>query len=53
MLENDDNLIAAATAREAKLAPYKIAGSIVTFGTYPQTAEGTDLTPIEWIVLDV
>ena len=27
--------------------------NIVTFGTYPQTAEGTDKTPIEWIVLDV
>ena len=30
-----------------------IAGSIVTFGRYPQTAEGTDETPIEWIVLKV
>ena len=29
------------------------AGSIVTFGRYPQTAEGTDETPIEWIVLEV
>ena len=29
------------------------AGDIVTFGRYPQTAEGTDETPIEWIVLDV
>ena len=27
-------------------------GSVVTFGTYPQTKEGTDQTPIEWIVLD-
>lgn len=27
-------------------------GDIVTFGTYPQTAEGNDQTPIEWIVLD-
>lgn len=26
-------------------------GSYVTFGTYPQTAEGTDETPIEWLVL--
>lgn len=24
----------------------------VFFGTYPQTAEGTDRTPIEWIILD-
>ena len=29
------------------------AGDIVNFGRYPQTAEGTDQTPIEWIVLDV
>lgn len=28
-------------------------GSIVTFGTYPQTESGTDRTPIEWQVLDV
>ena len=27
-------------------------GDIITFGTYPQTKEGTDQTPIEWIVLD-
>lgn len=29
------------------------AGDTVIFGTYPQTAEGDDETPIEWIVLDV
>ena len=29
------------------------AGSTVQFGTYPQTAEGTDHTPIDWLVLDV
>ena len=28
-------------------------GDIITFGTYPQTSEGTDQTPIEWIVLDI
>ncbi len=39
-------------ASEAKLAPYKTIGSIVTFGIYPQTTGGTDQTPIEWIVLD-
>ena len=27
-------------------------GNIITFGTYPQTAAGTDKTPIEWLVLD-
>ena len=26
-------------------------GNTVTFGTYPQTASGTDRTPIEWIIL--
>ena len=26
-------------------------GKTITFGTYPQTAEGTDSTPIEWLVL--
>ena len=29
------------------------AGDVITFGHYPQTAAGTDQTPIEWIVLDV
>ena len=28
-------------------------GSIIKFGTYPQTAAGTDKTPIEWLVLDI
>ena len=28
-------------------------GDTVTFGTYPQTAQGRDKTPIEWLVLDV
>ena len=28
-------------------------GDHVFFGTYPQTADGTDSTPIEWRVLDV
>ena len=42
----------ATAAREAKLAPYKSVGGIVTFGTYPQTASGSDKTPIEWLVLD-
>ena len=28
-------------------------GDIVIFGHYPQTAEGTDQPPIEWIVLEV
>ena len=41
-----DNGIAA--AREAKFT----VGNYVEFGTYPQTASGTDKTPIEWLVLD-
>ncbi len=28
-------------------------GEYITFGHYPQTAAGTDRTPIEWLVLDV
>ncbi len=43
---------AAAAAEEAKYEPYQTAGSVVVFGAYPQAAEGTDRTPIEWIVLD-
>jgi hypothetical protein len=27
-------------------------GGILTFGTYPQTADGTDKTPIQWRVLE-
>ena len=54
LLETNDNLAAAAVAaaRDAKLAPYKEVGGIVTFGIYPQTEAGTDQMPIEWIVLD-
>ena len=40
-----DNEIAAAL--EAKFT----VGNYVEFGTYPQTASGTDSTPIEWLVL--
>lgn len=28
-------------------------GQIVKFGHYPQTASGTDSTPIEWIIVDI
>ena len=31
---------------------FKTVSNTVTFGTWPQTAAGTDETPIEWIVLD-
>ncbi|MBO5570219.1 MAG: hypothetical protein J6A79_14965 [Clostridia bacterium] len=52
LLKTDQNLLAAAAAREAKLKSCKTVGSTVTFGTYPQTSGGADNTPIEWIVLD-
>ncbi len=41
---HDDNL-ASAPHRSAK------PGEIVTFGSYPQTADGADRTPIKWRVL--
>ena len=40
-----------ATEGEPLKKPVKV-GDIITFGCYPQTASGTDSTPIEWIVLD-
>ena len=48
----NEKIAAAAAAREEKLKPYKTIGSVVTFGTYPQTGEENDETPIEWLVLD-
>ena len=46
-------------AKEAAVTPGHVSslpsikeGYIIAFGTYPQTKEGTDQTPIEWIVLD-
>ena len=45
-------LFAAAAAAGEDAAEIR-AGDYVTFGSYPQTAEGTDRTPIEWLVLDV
>lgn len=34
------------------LAQNKKPGDIITFGSYPQTADGTDKTPIQWRVLN-
>ena len=51
LLTSDQNLVAAARRKES-LKLLKTLGSIVAFGTYPQTTGGTDATPIEWIVLD-
>ena len=51
LLQNDDNL--AASAREMKLAPYRILGNTVVFGRYEQdnnTVNGSEA--VEWIVLD-
>ncbi len=45
--------LAAAAAREAKLAPFRTVGGYVTFGSYEQdnnTSNGKE--PIEWLVLD-
>ena len=47
LLAEDDNMMAAAAARNAKFT----VGNYVTFGTYPQTKAGKDATPIEWLVL--
>ena len=41
-----------ALAREAKRQSFQTVGNTVLFGAYPQTEEGGDNTPIEWIVLD-
>jgi hypothetical protein len=40
--------------RESITAPYQSAkpGDIITFGTYPQTADGSDRMPIRWRVLE-
>ena len=57
LLKKDDHLlaaVAAVAAHEAKLAPYKTVGSIVTFGQYEQDNNtGNGPEEIEWIVLDV
>ena len=54
LLVEDDNMVAGAVAvavavakRDAKFA----VGNYVTFGEYPQTTAGEDMTPIEWLVL--
>ncbi len=53
LLKDDDNLAAAvAAAQEAKRASYRNVGGYAVFGSYPQTADGVDSTPIEWLVLD-
>ena len=48
LLANDENLLAAAAAREVM---FSVVGNYVTFGTYPQTSVASDETPIEWLIL--
>ena len=43
------SIIPAAIAEQDTVAAE---ATVVPFGTYPQTADGTDKTPIEWYVLD-
>lgn len=38
-------------ASRSPASDYEV-GKYVTFGSYPQTTEGTDNTPIEWLVLE-
>ncbi len=52
LISTDENLQAAAAAAKAAFEAKWSVGKYVTFGTYPQTADGTDSTPIEWLVLD-
>ena len=47
----DNGIAAAAAAAAAALDAKFTVGNYVEFGTYPQTASGTDNTPIEWQVL--
>lgn len=50
LLAEDDNIVAVKKALEARDAKFTV-GNYVTFGEYPQTASGEDMTPIEWLVL--
>ena len=50
LLIEDDNIVAAKKALEAREARFTV-GNYVTFGEYPQTTAGEDMTPIEWLVL--
>lgn len=50
LLIEDDNIVAAKKVLEAREAQFTV-GNYVTFGEYPQTTAGEDMTPIEWLVL--
>ncbi|MBR3430606.1 MAG: hypothetical protein IKG87_10945 [Clostridia bacterium] len=45
--------VLAASSAAGEDPAYAAVGDSLFFGRYPQTREGTDLTPIEWTVLDV
>mgnify|MGYP004621056637 CR=1 FL=1 len=51
LLAEDDNIVAVKKALEARDAKFTV-GNYVTFGEYPQTASGEDMTPIEWLVVE-
>jgi len=36
----------------SRLPQHTLPGEIITFGSYPQTAAGTDKTPIQWRILE-
>ncbi len=50
LIEDDNIVVAAKKALEALEAQFTV-GNYVTFGEYPQTTAGEDMTPIEWLVL--
>ena len=50
VLTEDSNIVAVIKALEARDAKFTV-GNYVTFGEYPQTAAGEDMTPIEWLIL--
>ena len=45
-------LLCLTACQESTSSKYREAGNVVSFGSYPQSKEGTDQTQIEWIVLD-
>ena len=47
----ESNTVKGMTFREAYKSSKFAVGNYVTFGHYPQTREGNDNTPIEWLVL--
>ncbi len=48
----DEQIMKEKTRFDEERRKFRTPGEEVKFGRYPQTAEGTDSTPIEWLVLD-